>query len=41
MQMEKMADDAVLVVGEPRSELGAVAVHVDEAYALDRPRRGA
>ncbi len=33
--------DAVLVVGEPRSELGAVAVHVDEAYALDRPRRGA
>ncbi|HOX18077.1 MAG TPA: hypothetical protein PKW82_06440, partial [Spirochaetales bacterium] len=33
--------DAVLVVGEPRSELGAVAVHVEEAYALDRPRRGA
>ncbi len=33
--------DAVLVVGEPRAELGAVAVHVDEAYALDRPRRGA
>ncbi|MBN1242305.1 MAG: DNA polymerase III subunit alpha [Spirochaetales bacterium] len=33
--------DAVLVVGEPRAELGAVAVHVEDAFALDRPRRGA